>query len=185
MDLSALGRHNRLCLRRPGQRKVRPGRGVWARQPTQSFKVRGERLAAGPGRLTRPASGKRKEFADAAPRLRSAGQQPPGTKLRAPLGSREAESGMRGEPPQRASGEGPERRSRQVRRCPAIAGDGVPDPSGVRDARSGDSARPLPGGFRLEHPKRPVVTGKSSQAGAGRPDAAKNTRTTVAAGSQS
>lgn len=47
-----------------------------------------------------------------------------------------------------------------MRRCPAIAGDGVPDPSGVRDARSGDSARPLPGGFRLEHPKRPVVTGK-------------------------
>lgn len=57
MDLGALGRHNRLCLTCPIQRKVRSGRVVWRRQPTQSFKVRREWWAAGPRRFSTPARG--------------------------------------------------------------------------------------------------------------------------------
>lgn len=48
--LGALCWHNRICLKHLGQRKVRPERGVWVCQPTQSFQVRqegGERLGVG------------------------------------------------------------------------------------------------------------------------------------------
>lgn len=169
MDLSALGRHNRLRRRRPGQRKVRSGE--WSRGASQPRPSK-----FGARALGHTGFGKRGS-ADAAPGLRCAGRQPPGQQARGRVGD------ARGTP--KGEWQRPRAEVRAGATLPSDRRRRSPGPVPGQRCRV-RRLRPLPqpGASGLSTPKRPGVNRESSQADAERLDAAETTRGTVAARSQ-